>query len=172
MDRRVKKTKTAIKQALITLLKQTKFDEITVTKLTQIADVSRKTFYDHYTDKYELIDELSAEYLQELNEVSHGPKDISTKERLVLWLSYIKEHQTIFQQLIVNDSSYLFQDKFLKYLDNSLKHNSKIKEDNTNYAFLSYGILGVVEGFVAGRIQDSPAVVAQKINALTDGKLG
>ncbi len=57
-DRRVQKTKTALKQALTALLKEKPFEQITVTELCAWSRVSRITFYAHYGDKYELADDV------------------------------------------------------------------------------------------------------------------
>ena len=44
-DRRVKRTKKALHDALLTLLNEKSINEITVTELTSLADVNRATFY-------------------------------------------------------------------------------------------------------------------------------
>ena len=51
-DRRVRKTKTAIKNAFIQLLEEKDLEKITIQNITQLADVNRGTFYLHYEDKY------------------------------------------------------------------------------------------------------------------------
>lgn len=63
-DRRVRKTKRAVKDSLVRLLGYKNFDQITVTELCGEADISRITFYTHYTDKYELAEELFQELLK------------------------------------------------------------------------------------------------------------
>lgn len=57
-DRRVQKTKSALKRTLTELLKKKPFDEITVTEICACSCVSRITFYAHYADKYELADAI------------------------------------------------------------------------------------------------------------------
>jgi len=57
-DRRVLKTKKAIRNAFAELLSQKSIDEITVTDITYTADINRKTFYNHYSGVYQLIDEI------------------------------------------------------------------------------------------------------------------
>ena len=57
-DKRVKKTKKNLKQTLITLLVDKPFEQITVTELCETSDTSRITFYTHYADKYELVNDL------------------------------------------------------------------------------------------------------------------
>ena len=54
-DRRVRKTQTAIKDALISLLNKKSFGDITIQEISDMADVNRSTFYTHYLDKYDLL---------------------------------------------------------------------------------------------------------------------
>ncbi|NHA41178.1 TetR/AcrR family transcriptional regulator [Staphylococcus schleiferi] len=66
MDRRVRKTKTAIKNAMITLLKTEKLDKITVNQIADVADINRATFYQHYLDKYDLLDQIEQEMIEQM----------------------------------------------------------------------------------------------------------
>ena len=53
-DRRVRKSKKALEEALIRLLAKKTITEITVTELTEEADIHRGTFYNHYKDTMDL----------------------------------------------------------------------------------------------------------------------
>lgn len=57
-DKRIIKTKRNLKRALIALAAEKPFEQITVTELCKAADTSRITFYTHYSDKYELVEEV------------------------------------------------------------------------------------------------------------------
>lgn len=59
IDRRIIKTKKAINNALLQLLSEKSLDEITITELTNRADVNRKTFYLHYTCIKEVAEEIN-----------------------------------------------------------------------------------------------------------------
>jgi AcrR family transcriptional regulator len=50
-DLRVRKTKKALSDAFISLLKEKHFEEITINELCDRAEIRRATFYKHYTDK-------------------------------------------------------------------------------------------------------------------------
>lgn len=51
---RVERTRSEIRQALLDLLQEEPWGKITVAEITRKADVSRKTFYDHYHDIFDL----------------------------------------------------------------------------------------------------------------------
>lgn len=58
MDRRQRKTRRAIFEALIALLEQKDFEHITVEQILEKADVGRATFYTHFETKEYLLKEL------------------------------------------------------------------------------------------------------------------
>ncbi|RZU41422.1 TetR/AcrR family transcriptional regulator [Edaphobacter modestus] len=59
-DPRIRRTRQALQGALRNLMQQKSFDEISVQDITEAADVNRATFYDHYTDKFSLLDAMVA----------------------------------------------------------------------------------------------------------------
>src|ERR1700677_4520600 len=59
-DPRIRRTRKLLQGALETLMRTKSFDEISVQDITEAATVNRATFYDHYTDKYALLDALVA----------------------------------------------------------------------------------------------------------------
>lgn len=50
-DRRVRRSRRAIQQALVELVLEKGYDAVTVTEIIDRADVGRSTFYAHFTDK-------------------------------------------------------------------------------------------------------------------------
>lgn len=59
-DPRIRRTRQLLQGALHTLMQNKSFDEIAVQDITETATVNRATFYDHYTDKYALLDAMVA----------------------------------------------------------------------------------------------------------------
>lgn len=79
-DRRVRKSKRAIKQAFIQLLTENNLDRITIQQISDLADVNRGTFYLNYEDKYALLDEMENEQIEEIKGyVDIRKMDLSTK---------------------------------------------------------------------------------------------
>ena len=66
-DRRTLKTQAAIKSALIAVMSTKPFDHITIQDLSDKANVGRRTVYLHYRDKYDLLDQLVKEHIDELS---------------------------------------------------------------------------------------------------------
>jgi AcrR family transcriptional regulator len=59
-DPRIRRTRKLLQGALASLMESKSFDEISVQDITEAATVNRATFYDHYTDKYALLEAMIA----------------------------------------------------------------------------------------------------------------
>ena len=71
-DRRVRRTKAMLRAALTELLKTKPVNEISVTELTRKADVNRGTFYGHYKDIFDMVEQLENEMFQEFSDLLHA----------------------------------------------------------------------------------------------------
>lgn len=62
-DMRTRRTKKALRKAMIKLLEDNSIESISVTDICREAEINRVTFYTHYKDKYELLHEQLKELL-------------------------------------------------------------------------------------------------------------
>ena len=60
-DRRVRRTKKLLTQALTELLQKKQINEITVKELTDLADMNRGTFYLYYKDIFDMLEKIENE---------------------------------------------------------------------------------------------------------------
>ncbi|MBQ6499296.1 MAG: TetR/AcrR family transcriptional regulator [Ruminococcus sp.] len=67
-DRRVIKTKRAIKNALMRLLNDRDINDITISDIAAQADINRKTFYNYYSGVHEVIDEMEDDIISHVDE--------------------------------------------------------------------------------------------------------
>ena len=63
-DKRIIKTKKSLKNAMVGMLAKEDFEHISITELCRKADVSRITFYSHYSDKYALLDDIFSDMIK------------------------------------------------------------------------------------------------------------
>ena len=68
-DRRVRRTRKILTQALTELLQQKQVNEITVKELTDLADMNRGTFYLYYKDIYDMLERIEDNLFNALNEI-------------------------------------------------------------------------------------------------------
>lgn len=79
IDRRIRKTKQALTDALLSLLQTKEFRSITITDIVTIADVNRGTFYKHYTYKEDLLDDIIERVIVDLKDSYEEPyRHVST----------------------------------------------------------------------------------------------
>ena len=71
-DRRVRRTKARLRQALTELLREKDLRSITVRELTDRADVNRGTFYAHYKDIYDMLEQCETQLFDALGELLSG----------------------------------------------------------------------------------------------------
>ena len=110
VDLRVFRTHKMIKEAFFELMDTIGFDKITVQNLTQKAMISRTTFYLHYKDKYDLLDQIENEILDGLKNIATNvpfdemvTKGLSHEKPFSLLLriyEYIKENQQFFKLIM------------------------------------------------------------------------
>lgn len=67
-DYRVRVTKMLIRKEFTQLLKEKPVQSITVRELCERTGINRSTFYNHYQDVYDLLEQIENEMLGELNE--------------------------------------------------------------------------------------------------------
>jgi AcrR family transcriptional regulator len=60
VDPRIRRTRLLLQQALEKLLKTKRFEELSIQDIAEAATVNRATFYDHYPDKFALLECLVA----------------------------------------------------------------------------------------------------------------
>lgn len=64
-DRRIRKTKAQLLQSLMTLMLEKDIKDISVKELSDLADINRGTFYLHYYDTSDVLDDILNEILKE-----------------------------------------------------------------------------------------------------------
>ena len=101
-DRRIRYTRYALQNALIVCMQQKPFNRITVREICETADINRSTFYMHYKDIYELLDEIEEQVYQEIDAIfSKESPSIHNMEQL---LDYVQTHKTLLECLLQQGS--------------------------------------------------------------------
>ena len=97
-DLRVKKTQRALMDSFLELLKTKNFSQITVQDLCDRAMVRRSTFYRHYSDKYDLLNQVLANFFNSLHE--------SHLDNLL-----VKEPKTYFENIVRETLYFLIENR-------------------------------------------------------------
>lgn len=114
-DRRIKRTKMLLQNALVDLMLEKAVGKISVKELTQKADVNRSTFYLHYLDIYDMLEQMENEFVETIQGFFHvffTPLPTSMPLTLFVniseWLEQDKEYYV--KLLRGSASGYIFEE--------------------------------------------------------------
>ncbi len=94
-ERVANRTRTAIKQALLELIHENNYPEITVNQITQAADVGRSTFYRHYQSKADVLVEIHKDMFDHLFNAQLSLKNWIQSEPPFVWVSFLDKYKRL-----------------------------------------------------------------------------
>ena len=170
-DRRVRKTREVLKKSLISLMKEKNINSITVKELCEKADINRGTFYLHYVDVVNILNELEEELFKEFQEVilSHKiSKDkIETKPILEDIFTFIKKNKDFSIIVLCERGDMSFMKKIVSLIyDKGYNDWSSILNINDKelfdkyYSFILYGAIGLRDYWLKNGLKESPEYMA------------
>lgn len=175
MDRRIAKSHDAIKNAMLELLSQTSFDQITIQNIADTANVSRGTIYLHYKDKYDLLNKLILSYVDELGTLCTPSNDFDYYSSLLVWTKYFEEHYKFFSTMLSSVGVIYFREQFHDMIVKQF-----LKKLNTNYGinkdfeieivseFLGSAFIGLIEWWITNNMPCSSTNLAYHLLKLLE----
>ncbi|KJD44069.1 TetR/AcrR family transcriptional regulator [Paenibacillus terrae] len=175
VDRRILKTQEALKTAVIELMTEKNFDDITIQDLSDKANVSRGTIYLHYMDKYDLLDKLIETHINELRERCEAAADLDFVTGSVIWTEYFERNYAFFSTMLASKGAPFFRNRFLEFLieefqdevDNTKGKNEGLNKDLVVY-FLASSYVGVVEWWFRNERPVTHLELAEQLGALLE----
>ena len=173
MDRRIRKSQRAIESALIELMKEKDFAEITINSIAEKADVSRGTIYLNYDDKYSILEKCIDKELEKLF-VSCVPKEnensqIHAQTLLLRTLEYIEANSNTFITLLGNIGVQAFRDRLLRMVQDRMFSQLKLtgiyKDMNSEIfiQFWSIAIIGLIEWWITSSMSYSSEEITEHL---------
>ncbi len=159
-NRRAVKTKKEIKAAFVELLSEKKIEKITVAEITELADISRATFYLHFEDVYKLYESVEEDIFSQLILIftkQHGliARDALIK-RLELSLEYIEENKQLITSMAENGNiiSRIHKGAVNVFL-NEFYQNGYTEFGFIEVNFVTWGLIGTLQDWIVGEIKSS-----------------
>lgn len=171
-DRRVKRTKTALRAALFTLLKEKSVNEITVTELTDMADVNRATFYFYYNDIIDMVQQIQNEVFERFAAITDEmPNVLTSEEEMAAYvehiLDYIHKNAEACRFVADNDISFHLQDKLSQLLMSRLfDSGAHFPEDCAAHYMTTFGLNGAI-GVIINWLNDGMTVDTHEMAVFT-----
>lgn len=178
VDRRVVKTKKAIRNAFAKLLSVKDIDKITIKDIADYADINRKTFYNYYAGIHEILEEIENEVIQDLEsalrDVDFG-RDLKDQPYLIFTkLSDIISRDADFYGYLIkgdrntnliNKIKNSIKEKLMSELENKIALSPIGLSVTANY--MTAGVIAVYqEWFNSGRVQSSDEMT-EKLGTLS-----
>ena len=172
MDRRIRKTKQQLRQSLTTLLKQKRVQDITVRELAELADINRGTFYLHYRDVFDLLNQIEEELLGELESVleKYQPGNILPNTVQIFKDVYelVQKNSEIVGILMGDHGEWNFVNRLNQLLRAKCQRDwsEHFRAENpelfdTYYAFIISGCMGLVQYWLENGMKETPGELAE-----------
>lgn len=175
VDRRITKSQEAIKKAVTELMSEKSFDDITIQDIANRADVNRGTIYLHYTDKYDLLDKMIEEHINNLRELCQSASEMTFQEGNYVWFEYFERNYLFFSTMLASKGAPYFRSRFLELIveeykpevDTTEGKNQGLSED-VILQFFASAIVGAVEWWFKNEMPLPARVMAEQTGALLD----
>jgi AcrR family transcriptional regulator len=117
LDRRIQRTRDALREALMQLMGECGWDAIDVRTLCVRANIGRSTFYQHYPNKEELLKANFAGLRDALMaQAQAGPAQPGKLAFVSGLVAHVHEAQEVFRALLGRRSGHYVQDRFRELL--------------------------------------------------------
>lgn len=176
-DIRYYRTKQRITEAMVCLLKEKNFDQITVKDICEYAEISRSGFYLHYLDKYDLVEKHQLELMAHANRIlsSTSLTYIKKSDLMLYMLNYLKNEGELLALLISDHGSSEIQNQVKQLLkknalQNIIEHlNIQLDTEIEKHylvTFLSNALLGVLQEWINNGQKESPEELVHILNKI------
>lgn len=167
-DRRVRRTKRQLEEALIRLLRKKNIQKISVRELADEADITRATFYQHYRDPYEMLRRMQDRILIKVQEVINETTGGDSYGFFLQLFEYLSEDD-ISAEILIFDTG---EGSGYKRIGNEIHNNymlhwgqkftgEQMKQYEYYRYYIVFGCIAVVENWVKHGKQETPEQMAK-----------
>lgn len=187
VDRRIVRTKRLIRDTFTELMGEKGFEGITIHELAAKADINRGTFYLHYKDKHDLLEQSQAQIISEINDILKTARQLSLEETLSHYsnldpppfvidlFNYILENSSFMKVMLGPKGDPSFQVKMKEVLRKSMLVNMEEKLNKGQMrvppgcllAYVSSAYLGVIQYWLESGMKESPRKMALALLEIT-----
>jgi len=177
LDKRIQRSKTALKETFLTILYQKPFDQITISEIVRKANYNRGTFYANFETKQRLLDEIIEDILTEMMEQIRIPyksirkvnmQEIDTNK--ITLFTYFKENANLFKLLLSDHIRVDFRYQMAKAIEQLFIEEYEYElEDGTDlstkwlYTYRAHGVAAVIFRWIEEDFIESPEYMSEQI---------
>lgn len=185
IDRRIVRTRQAIREAFISLIEEKGFDALSVKDIAAKANINRGTFYLHYQDKFDLLEQTEAELISSIREIVRQMPPLDTDDLksiemplpvIVSIFEYLKDNASTMRAILGLKGDVAFQSQVKKAIENNLFRIGMFAHVNQKdlvipldylISYITSADLGVVEAWLKRGCLETPQEMAMIISKFT-----
>lgn len=172
-DRRINRTKKLLLDALTSIMDKKRLKDISIRELCDYADISRGTFYLHYTDINNMVEKIENELLEGLKESLekniHTCIELCDVHHILLDIyQYLEHNSIIFEKLFGANGDVTLLNKVKdivreKCFDSSIKEYGDDSTPILYYlnSFIVSGIMGIITDWLSGGMKETPEDITE-----------
>lgn len=164
-------TKKVIAKSLKNKLNEKDFLKITVSDIMNDCQIRRQTFYDHFQDKYELLEWI---FKQEITEIIEDNLTYERWDRIVLRIfEYFEDNQKFYQKALAFDGQNSFKEVITGYVYDLLlasyqqlqngQYEQQLLVNNFEIWFYTKGFVEISIEWVSGGCTQTSQKMAEQI---------
>ena len=171
-----------LRAGLTQLMRQKPIKDITVRELAQLVDINRCTFYLHYRDIYDMVEQVEQEVFSEFEALvsAHPPKEIQNKPMPMLLdlYTFFSDNADLCAAFLGGNGDITFVNKIIGLIrDRVLEYwRMQQKKDPEQYdyyfSFLASGFIGIIRAWFDRDMKETPAQMAAMAEQLVLYGLG
>lgn len=179
-DRRIARTKEAIKKAFLELISEKEFNQITINDIADRANVNRGTVYLHYMDKYDLNQKIIDDLLNEM--LSACPYMIAVQiqstdriggyEALRSLFLHVKANHPFYSSMLASSQATVFRERMLQIIMSTIQKQLDLRGINEGMDaelithFTASAFVGSMEWWIRNGMPHSPQYMAEQLMSL------
>jgi AcrR family transcriptional regulator len=182
-DLRVQRTRKLILDAFIALTVEKGFAAVTVRDITERAMINRSTFYRHYLDKYDLLEQYMDGVYALTGEEPDGdrsaqPDGQEAQEGPVKLLRHVQEHADFYRVMLGSKGDPGFSERFRQNTERRFRTwvqgsaDPNVPPLDLRISCVSYAGVGAIRWWLEHSQQTSPEQLASWLSQLVIGIMG
>lgn len=176
IDRRILRTRDRLGDALIELIQEKPFDQVTVQEVLDRAGVGRSTFYLHYRDKDDLFLSDVEEFLEAIATALARCKDKSDRVAPIAeFFGHVAEAQKLYRALVesgrIHDFLDLARGHFARGIEQRLRQSSRAQsltaaERSARAHALAGNLISLLQWWLDRGAKESPQQMDEMFHAM------
>lgn len=172
-DRRVRRSRKLLQNALIELLRQKPLAKIQIGEIVNVADVSRPTFYYHFETKEQLLTSYADEIMNQTFEVvfsgTEAGEPLDLHKFLVTFFEQWLLHKEVITWVLQIDNRDFLYAHIVNHLTKVIQENEKVfprvnhldQDGKLALNYLAGGVLMLIKSWIDSDTQQSPHEMAE-----------